>query len=358
MMKLRAFAKTAGARIYLFAAALPLLMGMTSCHARLKDAYAGQFLLGNIVTAANVRGERRELLFRHYNSATAENAMKPSSLQRSKGVFTFAEADALVDAALSGGMKMHGHTLVWHEQSPEWMNSPGIPRDGAVENLTVHIKTVAGHFKGRVSSWDVVNEALNDNPARPQDWRAALRQSPWYQAVGPEYVELAFLAAREADPDAKLYYNDYNLDNLNKSLAVYNLVKELNEKYPNAGGRPLIDGVGMQGHYGVTTSVSNVERSLKLFSSLGIEVSISELDVQAGSGEKLTEPQAAAQGIAYAKLFQVFKKYAADIGRVTFWGLDDGTSWRKAASPTLFDKELKAKLAFYAVLDPDKFIGE
>lgn len=213
----------------------------------LKSAYTKQFLVGNIVTGANLEGPRFELLKRHYSIATAENSMKPSSLQREKGVFTFEAADAMVDTVLEAGLKIHGHTLAWHQQSPGWMNYEGIPREEALENLITHTKTVTEHFKGRVISWDVLNEAINDNPPNPADWKASLRQTPWLRALGPDYIEIVFKAAREADPNAKLYYNDYNLDNQNKALAVYTMVKELNEKNPNAGGRPLIDGVGMQG---------------------------------------------------------------------------------------------------------------
>jgi endo-1,4-beta-xylanase len=225
-----------------------------------------------------------------------------------------------------------------------------------VDNLVNHTKTVAEHFRGRVVSWDVLNEAINDNPPNPQDWRGSLRQTPWCKAIGHGYIEIVFRAAREADPEARLYYNDYNLDNQNKALAVYHMVKELNEKNPDVGGRPLIDGVGMQGHYRVSTSPENVALSLEHFISLGVEVSVTELDVQAGADGVLSESQAVEQGVSYARLFRVFKKYAPHISRVTFWGLEDSMSWRTAQNPTLFDKSLKAKPAFYGVTDPEAYI--
>jgi endo-1,4-beta-xylanase len=324
----------------------------------LKSVYKDYFLVGNILSGLNLEGARFDFFAKHFNIATAENAMKPSSLQHDKGVFTFESADAMVDKALGAGMKMHGHTLAWHQQSPDWMNYEGIPRDEAVENLITHAKTVAEHFKGRVISWDVLNEAIIDNPPAPTDWKASLRQSAWYKAIGPDYIEIVFRAAREADPGAKLYYNDYNLDNQNKALAVYTMVKELNEQFPDVGGRPLIDGIGMQGHYRVNTNPDNVTASMERFISLGVEISITELDVQAGADSTLSERQAAEQGISYAALFKVFKAHAKNLGRVTIWGLDDGTSWRSATNPTLFDKDLKAKSAYYAALDPDTFIKE
>jgi endo-1,4-beta-xylanase len=238
------------------------------------------------------------------------------------------------------------------------MNREGIDREEAVDNLVNHTKTVVSHFRGRVISWDVLNEAVNDNPPNPQDWRASLRQTPWNKAIGEDYIELVFRAAREADPEARLYYNDYNLDNRNKALAVYYLVRELNEKNPDVGGRPLIDGVGMQGHYRLGTSPEEVASSLERFISLGVEVSVTELDVQAGAEGVLSESQAVDQALVYAQLFKVFKEYAPHIARVTFWGLEDSMSWRAVQNPTLFDKNLRAKPAFYGVADPDSYIRD
>ncbi|MDR0376482.1 MAG: endo-1,4-beta-xylanase [Spirochaetaceae bacterium] len=325
---------------------------------RLKDIYKDCFSIGTIVSKPMFESPRFEMLTYHFNIATAENAMKPDALQREKGVFTFALADEMVDAVLAAGMRMHGHTLAWHQQTPSWMNHAGIDRREAVDNLVNHVKTVAGHFRGRVVSWDVLNEAVNDSPPDARDWRGSLRQTPWYTAVGPEYIEIVFRAAREADPEALLYYNDYNLDNQDKARAVYYMVGELNEKNPDVGGRPLIDGIGMQGHYRVGTNPEDAAASLERFSSLGVEVSVTELDVQAGSGGVLSESQAVEQGRVFARLFTVFKEYAPHIARVTFWGLEDGMSWRAPQNPTLFDKNLKAKPAFYGVADPDAYIRD
>jgi len=326
--------------------------------AALKDNYRSFFSVGNVISPGDLGTRRFDLLKKHFDILTAENAMKPRYLQGEKGVFTFETSDALVNAVLEAGMKMHGHTLAWHQQSPEWINREGISRDEAVENLITHAKTVAGHFRGRVVSWDVLNEAIVDNPPNPGDWKASLRQTPWLKAIGPEYIEILFRAAREADPDAVLYYNDYNLDNHNKALAVYNMVKELNEQNSNVGGRPLIDAVGMQGHYRVNMNLDNVAASLRRFAGLGLEVSITELDVQAGVNSTLTETQALEQGALYAGLFAIFRENAEHLGRVTIWGLDDGTSWRSLTSPTLFDRDLREKPAFFGALDPAAFLAE
>ena len=324
----------------------------------LKESYRSFFPVGNVVSPRDLGTPRFDLLKKHFDILTAENAMKPLYLQREKGAFTFETSDALVNAVLEAGMKMHGHTLAWHQQSPEWINREGIGRDEAIENLITHAKTVAGHFRGRVVSWDVLNEAIVDNPPNPNDWKASLRQTPWLAAIGPEYIEIVFRAAREADPDAALYYNDYNLDNRNKALAVYNMVKELNEQNPNVGGRPLIDAVGMQGHYRVNMNLDNVASSLQRFAGLGVKVSITELDVQAGVNSTLTPAQALEQGAVYAQLFAIFRANAEVLGRVTIWGLDDGSSWRSMTSPTLFDRDLQEKPAFYGALDPAAFLTE
>ncbi|MFD2328055.1 endo-1,4-beta-xylanase [Cohnella sp. GCM10020058] len=335
----------------------------------IKTKYQNDFLIGNAVSAADLDGSRLELLKLHHNVVTAENAMKPDATQAVKGTFTY--ADSLVDKAIAAGMKVHGHVLVWHQQTPAWMttsNGSPLSRDEALANMRTHIQTVMTHYGDKYGnhliSWDVVNEAMNDNPPNPTDWSASLRTSPWKTAIGNDYVEQAFLAAREvldANPswDIKLYYNDYNDDNQSKATAIYNMVKAINDKYALAHpGKKLIDGVGMQAHYNINTKPENVRASLERFISLGIEVSITELDVTAGSGSTITEKEAIAQGYLYAQLFQIYKEHAANIARVTFWGLNDATSWRKEQPPLLFDNNLQAKQAYYGVIDPSKFIAE
>lgn len=339
----------------------------------IKDAYQNDFLIGNAISVEDLQGVRLDLLKLHHNIATAGNAMKPGSLQATKGSFDFSAADQMVDKVLAEGMQMHGHVLVWHQQTGEWMNTTKdasgntipLSRDEALGNMRTHIRTVMEHFGDKVISWDVVNEAMSDNPANPADWRASLRRSTWFNAIGDDYVEQAFLAAREVldeHPEWKpitLYYNDYNEDNQNKSKAIYNMVKELNDKYAQTHpGKLLIDGLGMQGHYSISTNPANVQLSLERFISLGMKVSITELDIQAGSNYALSDKLAKAQGYLYAQLMKIFRDHAANIERVTFWGMDDGTSWRSATNPTLFDKNLQAKPAYYGVIDPDKFMAE
>ncbi|HEX2944524.1 MAG TPA: endo-1,4-beta-xylanase [Clostridia bacterium] len=346
----------------------------------MKNAYQNDFLIGDAISAEDLSGVRLELLKMHCNVATAGNAMKPDALQPTKGNFTFTAADEMLDKVLASGLQMHGHVLAWHSQSPNWLNRQvdtsgnvlldadgnEIPlgRDEALTNLRTHIRTVMEHFGNKVISWDVVNEAMNDNPSNPEDWKASLRRSPWFNAIGDDYLEQAFLAAREvldAHPDwnITLYYNDYNDDNQKKATAIYNMVKDLNGKYAQTHpGKLLIDGVGMQGHYNMSTNPANVLLSLERFISLGVKVSISELDIQAGNNFSLPENLAISQGYKYAQLMKIFRDHAASIERVTFWGLDDGTSWRSSTNPTPFDRNLQAKLAYYGVIDPDKYMAE
>ncbi|MBB3113203.1 GH35 family endo-1,4-beta-xylanase/peptidoglycan/xylan/chitin deacetylase (PgdA/CDA1 family) [Paenibacillus phyllosphaerae] len=337
----------------------------------IKNAYADDFLIGNAVSAADLEGVRLELLNMHHNVVTAENAMKPDGMQPTKGNFTFSAADTIVDKALDEGLQVHGHVLVWHQQTPAWMNTATgengttpLSREEALANLRTHIKTVMEHYGDKVISWDVVNEAMIDNPPNPTDWQGALRKAAWYNAIGPDYVEQAFLAAREvldAHPDweIKLYYNDYNEDNQNKAQAIASMVEELNDRYAEAHpGKLLVDGIGMQAHYNVNTNPDNVKLSLEKFIDLGVEVSVTELDIQAGSNGELTDKQAVAQGYLYAQLMKLYQAHADHIERVTFWGLNDATSWRSANNPLLFDRDLQAKPAYYGVIDPDKFIEE
>lgn len=338
----------------------------------IKDAYKNSFLIGNAISAEDMEGVRLELLKKHFNIVTAGNAMKPDALQNVKGKFTFDAADKMIKQAADAGLKVHGHVLAWHQQSPVWLNTKTdargntipLSRNEALANLRTHIKTVMEHFGNKVISWDVVNEAMNDNPSNPADYKASLRKTPWYDAIGSDYVEQAFLAAREVldkHPNWKirLYYNDYNEDNQNKATAIYNMVKDINTRYAKTHhGKLLIDGIGMQGHYAVNTNPANVQLSLDKFISLGVKVSITELDIQAGSNYELSDKLAAAQGYLYAQLLKIFKAHSRDIERVTFWGADDGTSWRSATNPTPFDKNLQAKPAYYGVINPDKFMAE
>ena len=336
----------------------------------LRNIYADDFLIGNIISPNDLANVRFDILKWHYNTVTAENQMKPDFIAPSSKPadnnwnYRWTGADSIVDAARTAGMKVVGHTLIWHSQTPAWLTED----DAATveNNLNKYVTDVVTHFKGKLISWDVVNEAMKESgditESAAANWKTCLRpQSGNKWAIVDDYIEKAFLAARNADPDVKLFYNDYSL-NYNKSvghkaLAVYNMVNDINTRYPNVQGRPLIDGIGMQSHHHRNTSPETVEDSIKMFASLGVEIAISEMDILT-TGSLVTpapawnENDIQHQATRYAAMFRIFKDNAAVISRVTFWGLNDSTSWRSAYYPTLLDKDYNLKPAFYAVMYP------
>ncbi len=321
----------------------------------LKDVYKDYFLIGaarssDVGEASKVEDD---MIKYHFDIVTAGNAMKPDAIEPTKGRFNWDTADYIVNKSLENGVKMHGHVLCWHEQSPDWLNYEGISKEEALENMRTYIFDVMEHYKGQCYSWDVVNEAI-DGITDTSTVSGVLRDTPWRRAIGDDYIEYAFKFAAEADPSAKLYYNDFNLDDATKADAVVTLVKSLQEKGIK------IDGIGMQGHYSTTTSIKAVENSIKKFKELGVEISVTELDVghYSMAGTEMTEEEEILQAQKYAQLFQLYRKYADVIDRVTFWGIDDATSWRWEICPLIFDKDYQPKEAYYAVLDPDKYLEE
>ncbi len=335
-----------------------------------KDVYKNDFLFGNVPGSSDLTsGTSSNNFYKfHFNTMTCGNEMKPDALQRTKGSFTWSTADGMISKAQSQGIKVHGHVLVWHSQTPTWFNqnSAGgyLSRDAALSNMKTHIKTVMEHFGNKVISWDVVNEAMQDSPSQGSNWKEALRKSAWYYSVGPDFVEQAFLAARavlDSHPDwnIKLYYNDFNDDFPAKRDAIYNMVKEINDRYASTHqGKLLIDGIGLQSHYDMRTDPKNVEDAIEKYASLGVELSVSELDVLAGMNYSLSSSWAEKQGSLYAQLFKIYKKHANDIERVTLWGYQDNQSWRSGQNPLPFNGSQVPKPAYYAIVDPDKYLAE
>jgi len=347
----------------------------------LKEVYKDYFMVG---TTGAVKGPTGY----HFNAYTPENAMKPQSVQNTKDTFNFGSLSSLLQSvtALSDDMNLIGHTLAWHSQTPNWMwDAPPVrydqrgtfDRDTALANLNAHIDAVLGEYGDQLYSIDVVNEAVGT--ANPTDWKASLDKGEgWVLAIGWEWVELAFArAAKVVDENGwnvKLYYNDFGLNDPAKAQTVYAMVQDINARYAGTrpGGKQLIEGIGMQAHYNSSTKAEDVENTIALFSTLpGVSVSITEMDIEWPNAGTLTPEQAVAQGQKYAQLFQVFKKYAAGSGnttsnpkvleRVTFWGVDDGSSWRSASLPLLFNApsgtNVTAKEAFVAVQDPDAYLA-
>lgn len=302
-------------------------------------------------------------LLRHFNVFVYENEMKPESLQPAEGRFVFEKADALVSFAQKQKVKLRGHTLVWHNQTPKWFfqdsQNPGAAasKDLLFSRMENHIKTIVGRYKGKIDSWDVVNEVIEDN--------GNLRNSAYLKIAGSdEYIRNAFKWAREADPAAKLFINDYNIEFRGpKQDALYNLVKTL-----KAEGVP-IDGVGLQAHINVGfPTVNDIRNAIRRFASLGVKVQITELDVSIyGSG---SEPKKEAdreilleQAYKYRDLFKMFQEEAAagNLDMVVLWGLSDDRTWLnnfpvpgRTDYPLLFGKDLRAKPAYWAIVNPDK----
>lgn len=325
----------------------------------MKDVYVDDFLIGTAISTKELSGERYELLKKHFNVVTVESEMMPNALAQYKGQFDFSDTDSIVDNMLGMGVQMVGHTLICEENTPSWMysDSKGNPleREDALDNMKTYITTVMEHFSNKVIAWDVVNDAMSAHPRIPENWKTSLHPCPWRFAVGSDYVEQAFLAAREVldahpDWDIKLYYNDNGLDNQDKALAVYNMVKEINDNYQlTHPDKLLIEGIGMECHFILDTDYNKVKSSLEKFISLGVEISINELDIRAISQGKYMWETGMTQAYKYYDLFYLFKAYASDIKRITFWGMDDDSSWMTASSVMLFNKKLQARPAYYGV---------
>lgn len=291
--------------------------------------------------------ERQAIVERHFDSITAENAMKMAYLHPSPDYYEFSHADALVDYAQSNGLIVHGHALVWHDQAPDWMNELEASGEEFRNVLEDHVVTVAGHFVGRVRSWDVVNEAFDDEDD------TGYRQTIWFEAIGPGYIELAFRAARAADPTTDLYYNDYNISGSN-GPGKLDRVLEMVDDF-QARGVP-IDGIGFQMHIGMDSpDIQAVRRAFTRVVERGLKVRISELDVSVNDGEQyeaLSQDTAEKQAARYAAVVRVYKDTVPPNlrGGITVWGITDGDSWipgfrNRADWPLLFNADFSPKPA-------------
>jgi endo-1,4-beta-xylanase len=356
----------------------------------MKDKFSAKFMIGNIFNPGDVSGSgvnatiSNARLTRHFNALTAENNMKPGYLvtgyNASTNTVTWNSGNKtiavnFVNAAQKAGIKVIGHTLLWHSQNAYWMTNIGTDKSTALAAMKTYITAVVGdvEFKGKIHSWDVLNEAFPDGVASNATWTDVMRKTgdnqapnPWYVAIGSDFVYEGFLAARLADPEAILYYNDYNLDQVGKATMVRNMVKAVNDKYlasndkptEEAAGRLLIEGIGMQSHHNTNVQASSIRATLNLFKPLGVKISISELDVlaQGYSSAVANGPNKAPaagnnltlQATKYRDFMKVFLEFSDIIERVSLWGITDDKSWRSAGQPLLFDKDGKAKPAYYS----------
>jgi len=367
----------------------------------LHELFADYFLIGTAGDAGIVPAfgpPRNTLIGHHFNAFTFENSMKPQFVLTDQALADGARrVDDTINAAraVSPDMTFIGHTIGWHSQTPGSMWDYGNDAEVALQNLYEFTRFVYETWGEDLQAMDVVNEAIGSVPAGdPTNWRQSLvnLNQGWVTALGYEWVEIAFILSAyvvdELGLDVVLYYNDFGLDGLAKATILYEMVKDINQRHedgllvhPMTGepfqrenGRKLIEGIGMQGHYNANTNLDNFAYNVSRFASLGVRISITELDITwlvTDPSGFLTPEQEIAQGQVYAQIFQILMRYAAGeanpyperraVERVTFWGTNDGNSWRSSARPLLFNPvnaegEITAKQALLAVMDPHRFL--
>ena len=331
-----------------------------------KDTYKDYFTVGVAVNMRNVSNpDQIALIKKNFNSITAENDMKPVSLQPEEGKFNWENADKIANFCRENNIPLRGHCLCWHSQFADWMfvdkKGKEVSKEVFYERLRTHIHAVVNRYKDIVYAWDVVNEAMADGDGRRMPWMkeepSPYRQSKHFKLCGDEFIAKAFEFAREADPKALLFYNDYNAADPAKRDRIFNMVKKMKD-----AGVP-IDGIGMQGHYNIYgPSIEDVDAAITKYATLVDHIHFTELDVRINEemGGQLRFSRGEAKPVApyidalleaqYANLFKVFRKHKNVIKNVTFWNLSDHDSWLGVNNyPLPFDKNFKPKKAYYAI---------
>lgn len=327
----------------------------------LKDYYQNHFPIGVAIKPTDIKGSEQRIVLQHFNSITAENAMKMEPLQPEENQFYWDSADSLVSFAIKNKLQMRGHCLVWHTQAPTWLfkhpNGKSVNKEILLRRLQSHINAVVGRYKGKIYAWDVVNEVIADDTA-------TYRKSALFEIAGEEFIEKSFQYAHQADPMAILFYNDYNTEEPAKREKIYRMLKRLLSR-----GVP-IHGIGLQAHWSINTpSREELEKSIQIFSSLGLAIQFTELDVSVYPGNQggqilgkqkdskaavFTEEMERKQLDKYKMAFEVFRKYKKNITGVTFWNVSDKYSWLdnrgKKNYPLLFDSNLQPKKVYYEVI--------
>jgi endo-1,4-beta-xylanase len=328
----------------------------------LKDHYKSFFPIGVAVSPQVLTGPEADLIKKHFNSITAENAMKIGPIHPEEDRYNWEPADQIVAFAQASGMPMRGHTLCWHNQTPGWLfkDAAGKPvsREVLLQRLKDHITAVVTRYKGKIYAWDVVNEAIDDKDD------VFFRPSPWFNIIGEEYIAKAFEYAHAADPDALLFYNDYNTESPSKRAKIIKLVKSLLD-----AGVP-VHGIGLQGHWSIYgPGDTEIAESIKAYSSLGLKLQITELDISVYKPEQgrrdkrpdehdtFTIDMEQRQIAQYKSIFKVLRDNKNEITSVTFWNVTDKRSWLdnfpvrgRKNYPLLFDQELKPKKAYWEVV--------
>ena len=335
---------------------LLLAMGSATSWAQgLKDAYQDYFMIGVAVNQRNVtNAEQMELIKKEFNSITCENDMKPEPTEPQEGQFNWDNADRIANFCRANGIKLRGHCLMWHSQIGRWMTSDNPTKEVFYQRMKNHIQAVVSRYKDVVYCWDVVNEAMTDDKNAEDPYR----QSVMYKLCGDEFIAKAFQFAREADPNALLFYNDYNECDPVKSKRIYNMVKKMKD-----AGVP-IDGIGMQGHYNIYgPTVQEIDDAINLYKTIVKHIHVTELDIRVNEemGGQLrfsTEGVAVSDSIKqhladqYARVFGVFRNHKDVIDCVTFWNLSDRDSWLGARNyPLPFDENYQPKMAYDYIMN-------
>lgn len=332
----------------------------------LKDYYKDYFTMGVAVSPQGLkRADESQLILQQFGSMTPENAMKMGPIHPGENEYYWRDADSIVAFAKEHNLKIRGHNLCWHNQTPRWffidstLSPPDtVSKEVLLKRLKDHITAVVSRYKESIYAWDVVNEAISDNP------KEYLRNSLWYRICGEEFIAKAFEYAHAADPDALLFYNDYNETDPVKREKIFKLVKGLKD-----AGIP-INGVGLQAHWSIhDLTEGQVDSTISKFAELGLKVQITELDVKVQPGGNRARKDSASgytaereklQTEQYEMAFRVFRKYRKVISGVTFWNVSDRYSWldRRGgggrAYPLLFDTAYQPKKAYWNVVNFDK----
>lgn len=333
----------------------------------LKDALKGKFYIGAALNESLISGQDTagiRVLEQQFSSIVAENCMKSMHIHPEEGRYDFTLPDQFVALGEKNNMWIIGHTLMWHSQLSRWFCVDDKGNDVSPEVLKQrmkdHISTIVGRYKGRIQGWDVVNEAILDN--------GEMRNSKFYQILGEEFMDLAFQYAHEADPNAELYYNDYNEWHVGKRETIVKMIRRFKEK----GIR--IDGIGMQGHIGMDyPSIEEYEETILTYANEGVKVMVTELDMSilpmpdpnvgaeiSASFEYKNEINPYVNGVPAEKMqewtnrfgeyFKLFLKHQDKISRVTMWGISDKDSWKngfpvrgRTDYPLLFDRNYQPK---------------
>lgn len=318
----------------------------------LHEMFREAFKIGAAVSTG-ILSAQGNFIAKHFNSITAENEMKPAEVQPQEGNYTFDAADRIIAFAEEHGTGVRGHTLLWHNQTGDWMfrNAEGGPcsREQLLSRLQSHISTVVGRYRGRVYAWDVVNEAIEDKSDQ------YLRDTRWLEIIGEDYIQLAFEMAHQADPDTLLFYNDYNETDPVKRIKIHKLVRSLLDR------NTPVHGIGMQAHWNIYgPSTDDIRSALELYASLGLRIHITELDLsmfrhgdQSTGLKAPTEEMLKLQEQRYTEIFALLLEYREAIDSVTFWGVADDYTWLDGFPvrgrknwPFLFNEQKEPKASF------------